>query len=92
MQNVTVQKAGEMPQSLKAAVEQILGRPIAADEEISIVTAPPQQVAPSGGKAAIVAKLEDLLNRRASKVQDIPEHEINSLVDEAVHHARHNRK
>jgi hypothetical protein len=28
VQNVTVHIAGEMPQSLKAAVEQILGRPI----------------------------------------------------------------
>ena len=92
MQNVTVQIAGEMSQPLKAAVEQILGRPIAADEEISIVAVPPQQVAPSGGKVAIVEKLEGLLNRRANKVQDIPEDEINSLVDEAVHHARHNRK
>lgn len=91
MQDVTVRKAGEMPPPLKAAVEQILGRPIAADEEISIVAVPPQQVAPSG-RVAIVENLEALLNRRANKVQDIPEDEIDSLVDEAVHHARHNRK
>jgi hypothetical protein len=92
MQNVAVQKAGQMPQPLKAAVEQILGRAIGADEEISIVAVPPQQVAPSEGKAAVVAKLEALLNRRAEKVRDIPEEEINSLVDEAVQQARHHRR
>ena len=92
MQNIAVQKAGQMPRPLKAAVEQILGRSIGADEEISIVAVPPQQVAPSEGKAAIVAKLEALLNRRAEKVRDIPEDEINSVVDEAVQHARHNRR
>jgi hypothetical protein len=90
--NVTVQKAGEMPPPLKAAVEQILGRAIGVDEEISIVAVPPQQVAPSSGKAAIVRKLEALLNRRAEKVRDIPEEEINTLIDEAVQHARHNRR
>jgi hypothetical protein len=39
---------------------------------------PAQQVAPSERKAAVVAKLEALLNRRAEKVRDIPEGEINS--------------
>ncbi len=92
VQNIAVQKAGQMPQPLKAAVEQILGRSIGADEEISIVAVPPQQVAPSEGKAALVAKLEALLDRRAEKVRDIPEDEINSVVDEAVRHARHNQK
>jgi hypothetical protein len=92
VQNVSVQKAGEMPQPLRAAVEQILGRSIGADEEVIIVAVPPQQVAPSQGKAAVVEKLEALLNRRAEKVHDIPEDKINAVIDEAVHHARHNRR
>ena len=92
MQNIAVQKAGQMPRPLKAAVEQILGRSISADEEISIVAVPPQQVAPCEGKAATVAKLEALLNLRAAKVRDIPEDEINAIVDEAVQHARHHRR
>jgi hypothetical protein len=92
VQNVAVQKAGQMPRPLKAAVEQILGRSLGADEEISIVAVPPQRVGPSEGKAAVVTKLEALLDRRAEKVRDIPEDEINSVVDEAVQHARHSRK
>jgi hypothetical protein len=92
VQNISVQKAGQMPPQLKAAVEQILGRSIGADEEISIIAIPPQQAAPSEGKAAVVEKLEALLNRRAEKVRDIPEDKINAVVDEAIHHARHNRR
>jgi hypothetical protein len=42
MQNVSIQKASELPQPLKSAVEQLLGRPIGADEEVSIVAVPPQ--------------------------------------------------
>ena len=92
MHSVTVQRAGEMPPPLKAAVEQILGRSIGADEEISIVAVSPQDVAPAGGRAAVVEKLQALLNRRTEKVRDIPEDEINSVIDEAVHQARHSRK
>jgi hypothetical protein len=33
VQNIAVQKAGDMPRPLKAAIEQILGRSIGADEE-----------------------------------------------------------
>jgi hypothetical protein len=40
----------------------------------------------------VVEKLEALLNRRAEKVRDIPEDKINAVIDEAVHHARHNRR
>ena len=91
MANVTVQKAAQMPQPLKAAVEQLLGRSIAGDEEISIVATPPQDVAPVEGKAAVVKSLEALLNRRAQKVQDVPEAEIAPAIDEAVHQVRHTR-
>ena len=92
MQNVVVQKAGKMPPPLKAAVEQILGRSIGSDEEISIFAVPPQQVSASAEKAAVVEKLKALLDRRAEKVHDLDEGEINSLIDEAVHQTRHRRR
>lgn len=92
MHNIVIQRAGEMPPPLKAAVEQMLGRLIDADEEISILASPPQQAAPHESKASAVRTLEALLDRRAAKVDDIPEDEINALIDEAVSQARHNRK
>lgn len=91
LHNISVQIAGEMPQPLKSAVEQILGRSIGVDEEISIIAVPPQNVAPSEGNLAAVDRLEALLNRRAEKVRDIPEEEINSAVDEAVNQGRRRR-
>jgi hypothetical protein len=41
MQNVSIQKASELPKAMKSAVEQLLGRPIAPDEEISVAAVPP---------------------------------------------------
>ena len=92
MRNVSIQKAGELPQGLKSAVEQLLGRTIEADEEVSVVAVPPQQIPPAGNRAAIAQKLEKFLNRRVRKTGDVPEEEIDSAIDAAVDHVRHSRR
>jgi len=76
---------------VKSAVEQLLGRPIGADEEVSIVAVPPQQVPPSEDRAVVAQKLEAFLARRAEKVRDVSDEEIDAAVDEAVDHVRHSR-
>jgi len=91
MQNVSIQKASELPQGVKSAVEQLLGRSIGADEEVSIVAVPPQQVPPSEDRAVVAQKLEAFLDRRAEKVRDVSDEEIDAAVDEAVDHVRHSR-
>jgi len=91
MQNVSIQKASELPQGVKSAVEQLLGRSIGADEEVSIVAVPPQQVPPSEDRAVVAQKLEAFLARRAEKVRDVSDEEIDAAVDEAVDHVRHSR-
>ena len=90
MQNVSIQKASELPQTVKSAVEQLLGRPIAPDEEISVAAVPPQRVPPSESRAAVARNLAALLDRRADKV-NCPEEEIDAAIDEALHAVRHNR-
>jgi len=91
MQNVSIQKASDLPRGVKSAVEQLLGRPIDADEEVSVVAVPPQQIHPSGNRAAVAQGLEEYLNRRAEKTGDVSDEEIDAAVDEAVDHARHSR-
>ena len=91
MQNVSIQKASELPHVVKSAIEQLLGRPIDADEEVSIVAVPALQVSPSKNRAGIAQKLEAFLNQRAEKIGDIPEDEIDKAVDQAADHVRHSR-
>jgi len=91
MQNVSIHKASHLPEAVKSAVEQLLGRSIAADEEISVVAVPPQHVSPPEDRASVSRNLEALLNRRAAKVRDVPEEEIDAVVDEAIDHVRHSR-
>jgi hypothetical protein len=92
VQNVSIQKASELSPSVKSAVEQLLGRPIEADEEVSVAAVPPQQIPPSENRAVVAEKLEAFLNRRATKVRDISDEELDTAVDEAVDHVRHSRR
>lgn len=91
MQSVSIHKASELQPNVKSAVEQLLGRPIQADEEVSVVASPPRQSAASPERAEIARKLKDFLDRRAEKVRDISDEEIDSAIDEAVERARHSR-
>jgi len=91
MPNVSVQKASELSPRLKSAVEQLLGRPIDADEEVSIVAVPPQQAPPSGNRPVAAQSLEAFLNRRAEKTKEVSDREIDAAIDEAVDHVRHSR-
>jgi hypothetical protein len=91
MQNVSVHKASDLPQEVKSAVEQLLGRTVGADEEVSIAAVPPQQIPPSRSRRALAQELEVFLDRRAEKVRDVSDVEIDAVVDEAVDHARHRR-
>ena len=91
MHNVSIQKASELPPRLKSAVEEMLGRPIDAEEEVSIAAVPPQQIAPSKSRALVAEKLEAFLGRRAAKVGDVSDDELDAVIDQAVDHLRHSR-
>jgi len=92
MRNVSSQKASDLLQGVKSAVEQLLGRPIDADEEVSVVAVPPQQIPPASNRATVAQKLEKFLNQRARKTADVREEEIDGAVDAAVDHLRHGRR
>ncbi|HYL75356.1 MAG TPA: hypothetical protein VEU96_14185 [Bryobacteraceae bacterium] len=76
---------------MKSAVEQLSGRLIDPDEEVSIATVPPQQVPPAANRALAAQKLDTFLNRRAAKTGDVSDRETDAAVDDAVDHVRHTR-
>jgi hypothetical protein len=91
MPNISIHKASDLPEGLRSALEQLLDRPIDADEEVSIAAVPPQEVPPSGNRSALAVKLEAFLHRRAAKVRDVSDLEIDAAIDEAVDSVRHRR-
>ena len=91
VQNISIQKASNLPPAVKSAVEQLLGRPIEADEEVSIVAAPRRQFPFSESRAQVATELENFLNRRAEKTKAVSDEEIDAAIDETVNHVRHCR-
>ena len=91
MQNVSIRKAEELPANVKSAVERLLGRCVAPDEEISIVAVPPQRVPPAEDRSQVARRLEALLDRRADRVKDVPDEIMDAAIDEAGNHVRHSR-
>jgi hypothetical protein len=89
MQNISIKRAGELPEEMKVAVERLLGRPVHADEEVSVTATPPQQIAAQTDRTAMARALDALLNRRAEKVRDISDKNLDAAIDEAVEHVRH---
>lgn len=91
MQKVAIQKSSKLPPGVRSAVEQLLGRSIGADEEVSVAAVPPQQFPPSEDRAAIAKKLEEFLTRRAEKIKGVSDEDIDGAIDETVDHVRHSR-
>jgi hypothetical protein len=91
MQSISIHEASKLPLDVKAAVEQLLGRPIHAGEEVTGVASPPQQSAPAPKRTAIARTLQRFLDRRAEEVRDISDEEIDAAIDEEVKRARHSR-
>src|SRR5258708_39163224 len=89
MQTVSIQKANKLSPSVKSAVEELFGRPIDDDEEVSVIAVPPRQIAPLANRAAVAQKLEAFLNQRAEKTMQVSDEEIDAAIDEGINHVRH---
>ena len=91
MQTVSIQKANKLSRSVKSAIEELLGRQIDDNGEVSVIAVPPQQIPPFPNRAVVAQKLETFLNQRSKKTMQVSEEEIDAPVDEGVDHVRHSR-
>ena len=92
MQNISVRRASELPDSVRSVVEKLLGRTISPDDEVSVSATPPRKATVHReDRTAIAQRLEAFLDRRAEKVKEVPAGEIEAVIDEAVAHARRHR-
>ena len=75
-----------MIHTVRSAAEQLLGRAIAPDDEISVVALPAQQISPSESRTGVAQRLEAFLDRRAAKFSDVRAEEIDNAIDEGLIH------
>jgi hypothetical protein len=91
MENVSINLARDLPASARSAVENLLGRSLRDDEEVSIMALDPH-LAPSGdARRTSAERLRGALDQLALKAQDVAEGEVDDAVDEAMNHIRPQR-
>jgi hypothetical protein len=88
MRSISIQRPGDLPPEAKAAVEQLLGRTLAADEQISIIASPPEPSVPEN-REEVARKLAAFLDSRTEEARDVPEEEIDAAIDEACGYVWH---
>lgn len=92
MENIAIQKADELPSDARRAVEQVLGRALQHDEEVSIMALSPHEAPTGEARQALARQLEDRISKTAERVRDVSAEEQESAIDEAVKHVRSPQK
>jgi hypothetical protein len=91
MDNVSINLARDLPASARSAVENLLGRRLRDDEEVTIMALDPHP-APSGyARRASAERLRSALDQLALKAQEVVDGEVDDAVDEAMNHIRPRR-
>jgi hypothetical protein len=92
MPDHSVHKAGDLARNERLIVERWLGRPLSNDETISVNVYRPHS-APADDEHEVLRR--DIVTQAreiGSRVQDVNEEEVDSLVDEAIAASRGRRE
>ena len=92
MGDIAIHKANELPSDARRAVERVLGRVLAPDEEVSIMAFSPHDAPAGEARQKLARQLEDRITRTAESVRQIPDDEQEAAIDEALNHVRANPK
>jgi len=92
MGNIAIHKVNELPAMARSVIEQVLGRALEPDEEVSIMACSPHPAPRSEVRKQLARQLENRIARTAERTADLSEAEQEAAIDEAVSHVRANPK
>jgi hypothetical protein len=69
----------------------LLGRPLDPEEHISVMAYTPHKAPAGRDRAELVHRFKERIDKMAARLEDLPENELEDLIDEAVDHVRHHR-
>jgi hypothetical protein len=91
MAEITIHNVRDLGQAARQALEALLGRRLAEEEQVS-VTALAARPAPTGDVRRFAAeRLIESLKAMSESARDIPNDELESLIDEAMDDIRRRR-
>jgi L-lactate utilization protein LutC len=69
----------------------LLGRPLEPEEHISVMAYRPHEPPAGTARAELADRLKERIDQTTARLKDVPEAELDELIDEAVDHVRHHR-
>ena len=91
MPSNVLHKASDLPPDIRKAVGRLLGRPLEPEEHISVMAYRPHEAPTGKDRAELARRFKERIDKTAAKLKDVPEGELDDLIDEAVDHVRHHR-
>ena len=91
MPSNVLHKASDLPPDVLQTVGRLLGRPLEPEEHISVMAYRPHKAPAGDDRAPLARRFKERIDKTAAKLENVPEAELDSLIDEAVDHVRHNR-
>lgn len=91
-ENVAVRKVKTLPAAARQAVQNLLGRKLKDEEQVSIRISSPHPAPPPEARRASAERLENIMDRAAEKAKHVPKRALNRLIDEALEHVRPRKK
>ena len=88
MQNVSIQKAGDLSAEVKSAVESLLGRRLEADEEISIMAFRSHEAPRGAAREELVERLSGMMDTMAQRTREASNEELDEVLDDAMRSVR----
>ena len=88
MHNVSIQKAEDLSAAVKSALESLLGRPLEADEEISVMAFRPHEAPQGPVRDQLSQQLDQQMDAMAERAKDASDHELDEILNDAMRSAR----
>ena len=73
---------------MKSALESLLGRPLEADEEVSVMAFRPHEAPQGLVRDQLAQRLNEQMDAMADRVKDAPDDELDEILDDAMRSAR----
>lgn len=86
MSDVQIQKASDLTVDARAWLQGLFGRDLDDEERVSIRILPAEK--DQAKRREAFSRLAKVMDRMAEKAKDIPEEELEALIDEAMDHVR----
>jgi hypothetical protein len=92
MESVGINWARDLAPPVKAAIENLLGRPLQDDEQVSVQVYRRHEAPQGEARREAARRLEEHLDRMAGKARDVSRDEMEAAIDEALDQVRPKRR